>query len=227
MHAHTHAQNQNAHTHTRTRTHTRTHAHTHTHTHTRLIRRPKQTKHDISRQYAKDMPTTDPSCPFCIGNEHLTPTEVMRTDPQTASTGATNALESAAQGTDDAQNKTNTCSHGTESAAQGTDDAQNKTKTCSHGTETPPQDKPNSAPWLLRVIPNKFPAVAPLGSNNHHYAADVLDHIVLRDQFTNNNQIPALGFHEVIIESAQHNHVPATGSPQDLERLLFAMRSRC
>jgi hypothetical protein len=103
---------------------------------------------------------------------------------------------------------------------------QDKTSTCSHAKERHTHDKENSAPWLLRVIPNKFPAVAPLAANNNHYAADVLDHMVLRDPFTNNNEIPALGFHEVIIESAQHNHVPATGSPQDLERLLFAMRSR-
>jgi galactose-1-phosphate uridylyltransferase len=88
-----------------------------------------------------------------------------------------------------------------------------------HGTAT--------QPWLLRVTPNKYPAVAPLNGHNHQYAADVLDHIVLRDCLTNNNQIPALGFHEVIIESPKHNHVPATGSPQDIERLLFAMRSRC
>ena len=48
----------------------------------------------------------------------------------------------------------------------------------------------------------------------------------MRDASTINSEIPAVGRHEVLIESPLHNHLPATGSKDQLALLVRAWMTR-
>jgi len=74
----------------------------------------------------------------------------------------------------------------------------------------------------MRVVPNKFPAVAPLDNQfQHHESQQFLDQNVV------NNEVPAVGFHEVVIERPEHNDHIATSPDTSMARdLLMAFRER-
>lgn len=87
--------------------------------------------------------------------------------------------------------------------------------------------------WVLRVIPNKFPAVTPPAAQpwtaggctvRRAPAAVEATHAELA-QFQLES-VPAMGFHEVVVEGPRHN-VPAALAPlSSVEALVLAMRSR-
>jgi len=76
----------------------------------------------------------------------------------------------------------------------------------------------------MRVVPNKYPAVAPLRveeKHQHHMP------FLINDGVMTNNQVPAVGFHEVVIESPYHNDHIATSIDNSMARnLLTAFRDR-
>ena len=91
---------------------------------------------------------------------------------------------------------------------------------------TPPAilELPGPDGWGLRVIANKYPAVTPfLGSEAVH---DINDCAQFGDGSTTNNQLPAVGHHEVLIESPLHNHLAATGTKEQLSLLVRAWVAR-
>jgi UDPglucose--hexose-1-phosphate uridylyltransferase len=69
--------------------------------------------------------------------------------------------------------------------------------------------------WLVRVIPNLFPAFSP-----------PRDKINKKNIMKNNNLAAAVGHHEVVIESPQHNEDPANTTPQQLALTLNAILNR-
>ena len=76
----------------------------------------------------------------------------------------------------------------------------------------------------LRVVNNKYPAVAPLklGEKHEHKMPNLIN-----DGILTNNQVPAVGFHEVVIESPFHNEHIATSADTIMARdLLRAFRDR-
>eukprot|EP00960_Hanusia_phi_P026769 746454-Hanusia_phi.AAC.2 len=126
--------------------------------------RPKQTVSFLAKQYAKDSPTYEISCPFCMGNEHMTPKAIL---------------------------------------------------------EYKSHHDPNA--WSLRVILNKYPAVTPLTclnatKDNHHH--------IFSDGRVTNNEMPAVGHHEVCIENPQHNYIIATGNRNSLNFMVKAWMER-
>ena len=66
----------------------------------------------------------------------------------------------------------------------------------------------------MRVVPNKYPAVAPLQTNDEHAIDENDMSTLINDGVLFNNQVPAVGFHEVVIESPFHNRfiVPVNDS---------------
>ena len=104
-----------------------------------------------SRIRLSELPKIMPDCPFCAGNEHMTPPSV----------GGCSTVE-------------------------------------------------NPSSSKMRVVPNKYPAVAPLrmDQKHHHHMLPFL----INDGVLSNNQVPAVGFHEVVIESPYHNAHMASSS---------------
>lgn len=94
------------------------------------------------------------SCPFCPGNEQMTPGEIWRV----------------------------------------------------------PADQ--RAPWLVRVVPNKFAALTPR------------DNLTRRDEQALFREMDGVGFHEVIIETPQHDRFLALMSVKEVERILLAYQLR-
>lgn len=119
--------------------------------------RPHQTESAHTKIHLSDLPRTLADCPFCAGNEHMTPTAKL--------------------------------------VVNG-----------------------------MRVVPNKYPAVAPLRvEEKHHHRMPSLIH----DGILTNNQVPAVGFHEVVIESPYHDEHIATSVDNVMARnLLTAFRDR-
>lgn len=77
----------------------------------------------------------------------------------------------------------------------------------------------------MRVVPNKYPAVTPLRveEKHQHYRMPAL----INDGILTNNQVPAVGFHEVVVESPYHNEHIATSPDATMARdLLRAFRHR-
>jgi len=70
--------------------------------------------------------------------------------------------------------------------------------------------------WLVRVTPNKFPALACGGTAEH--VGRVCDNGYLR--------MPGLGQHEVVIESPEHDKTLATLDDDQVERVVRAYRRR-
>ncbi|NUL83098.1 MAG: galactose-1-phosphate uridylyltransferase [Armatimonadetes bacterium] len=104
------------------------------------------------------IPDFVPNCPFCPGNEAMTPPEVM---------------------------------------------AYRREDSASNGTG-----------WWVRVVPNKFPALAPEGELTPE-AAGVCD------------RMNAVGAHEVIIETPRHDENPANMPANQFRESIWAYRDRC
>lgn len=135
--------------------------------------RPRQTQHGVARQRAADLPEVLKDCPFCKGNEAMTP-------PALLEFGAT----------------------GCELRREGED-------------------------WGLRVVPNKFPAVAPPSPDESaavHQQKKM--QLKLDDDNPLNNTIPAYGHHEVVVESPRHNAFLASEPLDMTRRLVWAWRER-
>ena len=63
----------------------------------------------------------------------------------------------------------------------------------------------------MRVVPNKYPAVAALQTEDEHAIDDENDmSTLINDNIVLNNQVAAVGFHEVVIESPFHNRFIAS-----------------
>ncbi len=121
---------------------------------TERARRPEEFAK--SREEPVRLPERDPHCPFCPGNEQMTPPEVL-------------ALRDGAV--------------------------------------------PDGPGWLVRVIPNKFPALIPDGRPHRSRSG-----IYLR--------MEGVGFHEVVIETPRHDQTLALLSPQEMERVVAVYRER-
>ncbi len=85
-----------------------------------------------------------------------------------------------------------------------------------HESDTPPAllEATGGAGWLVRVIPNKYPAVSTAAS-----AAATAGGLLLPAE-------PSSGGHEVIIESPEHVSATAMLSPEQLTRVLQAYAER-
>jgi UDPglucose--hexose-1-phosphate uridylyltransferase len=72
---------------------------------------------------------------------------------------------------------------------------------------------PAQGPWRLRVVQNRYPALAEQGA---------------RDEYCDgaNYSIAGVGYHEIIVESRLHNTAPALEPADDIERTLRAFRLR-
>jgi UDPglucose--hexose-1-phosphate uridylyltransferase len=106
--------------------------------------RPKQTPSSTMRLKPLDsIPQHVENCPFCVGNEHMTPKVLFQTE-------------------------------------------------------------------TMRVVSNLYPAVAELSETyrRHHQYHETSQ--VFEDLHPLNNEVPAVGFHEVVIESPRHNAHLAT-----------------
>jgi len=87
--------------------------------------------------------------------------------------------------------------------------------------KTPPEvlafrgspDTPNSAGWWIRVVPNKFPALAIEGA---------LD----RSGYGMYDYMNGVGAHEVIIETPEHNKCMGTIAARQAEEVWWAIRQR-
>jgi UDPglucose--hexose-1-phosphate uridylyltransferase len=82
-----------------------------------------------------------------------------------------------------------------------------------HMTEPPILSIDDGVGWALRIVPNKFPA---LSSNAG----------VERSFCGIERRMAGFGFHEVLVESRQHNTTTALLSDLEVVRLLFAFRKR-
>mgnify|MGYP006133141167 CR=1 FL=1 len=105
--------------------------------------------------------------------------------------------------------------------------------------ETPPatytRHFEGSDRWRLRVVPNKFPAVMPAsahletddgrlhGSGVSHPAPNLVEANEARLAL---ESVAAVGFHEVLIETPEHNLPTALADVSNVECLVTAMRSR-
>lgn len=107
-----------------------------------------------------------------------------------------------------------------------------KTGTCPfcYGSEhmTPPETlalgrdikAPNEEGWQVRVVPNKFPAFSLDydGSMDEDSLSEGQDGLYVR--------IPAVGIHEVLVESPEHDRTFGTHSQSQMEKILTAMVMR-
>jgi UDPglucose--hexose-1-phosphate uridylyltransferase len=113
-------------------------------------KRPKQTKAARSTQKTSLEPSHNANCPFCPGNEALTPPPLL---------------------------------------------------------EIPDPSDPNK--WKLRVIPNKYPALTCIGSTTES-ATEAKDRAEKFDGLADADEFEAVGHHEVVVESPNHNQVRRT-----------------
>jgi len=104
------------------------------------------------------LPVHDPACPFCTGNERMTPPEVMAVRPSGS--------------------------------------------------------KADGPGWSLRVVPNKFAALEPVGELTRREERDFF------------RKMDGVGRHEVIIESPVHNETIGTMFQKKVEQILLAYRER-
>lgn len=124
--------------------------------------RPQQTSGSsyLRNTAVADLPSKVDSCPFCIGNEHLTPDTLLRVGD-------------------------------------------------------------------VRVVPNKYPAVSPPVINDMTRSRICGNHAPFTDQVLLNNQVDAMGYHEVVIESPHHNaHIASSEGHDHARDLLTAFRDR-
>ncbi len=115
----------------------------------------KDRPHNFSKAWENgELPPYDKNCPFCPGNEHLTPPEIMALRDGQASTG-----------------------------------------------------------WLVRVVPNKYPALRIEGSTER----------VGKGMF---DYMDGVGAHEVIIETPIHNARISVLTIEQVQRVLVAYKER-
>jgi UDPglucose--hexose-1-phosphate uridylyltransferase len=107
---------------------------------------------------SETLPDHDPACPFCRGNESMTPAEVMAVRPSGS--------------------------------------------------------RANGPGWTLRVVPNKYAALQPVGEQTRREEHDFF------------RKMDGVGRHEVIIESPLHNETIGTMSQKKVEQILLAYRER-
>ncbi|OGC35493.1 galactose-1-phosphate uridylyltransferase [candidate division WOR-1 bacterium RIFOXYB2_FULL_48_7] len=74
--------------------------------------------------------------------------------------------------------------------------------------------RPNSPGWWVRVIPNAFPALLPIGNNERQKCDDFYSYM------------EGMGMHEVIIESPEHEAALATMDQKQVEEVFLAYRQR-
>lgn len=108
-----------------------------------------------------ELPERVESCPFCPGNEALTPPEVFSISEPVAGAG--------------------------------------------------------NQRWLVRVVPNKYPAVEPAVEP---VPGSCRDELLFKE-------MPGYGVHEVLIETPLHNCHPATLGPRQMELVVESYRQRC
>jgi UDPglucose--hexose-1-phosphate uridylyltransferase len=90
-----------------------------------------------------------------------------------------------------------------------------------HEAMTPPEIRgyradggaPNTPGWSVRVVPNKFPALQVEGTLDRQ-GDGMFD------------RMNGIGAHEVIIETPDHDRPMAAQSPEEIERVLLAIRER-
>lgn len=75
---------------------------------------------------------------------------------------------------------------------------------------------------LVRVVPNKYPAVQPMTKSNLPRKSSFNPDKVADFR----QETPAVGFHEVVIESTRHNSHIANSSLESTKNLLYAFRER-
>jgi UDPglucose--hexose-1-phosphate uridylyltransferase len=75
------------------------------------------------------------------------------------------------------------------------------------------QSSPNQSGWQVRVVPNKFPALAALGDANLHNEGTY-------------DSIDGVGAHEVIVECPQHEKSLARLSHQQVSKVVTTYRER-
>lgn len=127
--------------------------------------RPRQTDSLPTHLRLSELPRIVDDCPFCAGNEGMTPPALYRIQSNGSGSGG------------------------------------------------------------VRVVPNKYPAVALLRPYQKHHHNELPN--LINDGVLTNNQVPAVGFHEVVIESPYHNdHIATTTSNSMARDLLTAFRDR-
>jgi UDPglucose--hexose-1-phosphate uridylyltransferase len=72
---------------------------------------------------------------------------------------------------------------------------------------------PPDGDWLARVVGNRYPALHDQGDRERHFEGI-------------NPAIAGVGYHEVVVESRQHNTCPAIESIDEVERTLLASQMR-
>ncbi|HPE68255.1 MAG TPA: galactose-1-phosphate uridylyltransferase [Thermotogota bacterium] len=77
----------------------------------------------------------------------------------------------------------------------------------------PPDTEPNSPGWWIRVVPNKFPALDP-SSRIERYGHGMYDAMM------------GFGYHEIVIETPDHNATIATMEDRQVEEVVWAYKAR-
>jgi len=111
----------------------------------------------------------------------------------------------------------------TNSSAPSEGEAPSYSKDCpfcpGNEASTPPAvlevPDPQAGRWLIRVFPNKYPALTPSPPTRAGTASSLF--VVL----------PGEGHHEVIVETPVHNRFPADRSVEELAALLTTYQERC
>ncbi|MBE0557923.1 MAG: galactose-1-phosphate uridylyltransferase [Proteobacteria bacterium] len=82
-------------------------------------------------------------------------------------------------------------------------------------SDTLPEEYSVSGPdgWLIRVVPNKFPALARTGERKRHMGSL-------------HRHVSAVGIHDVVIEHRRHDLTIATMSPGEVAGVLWVYRER-
>jgi UDPglucose--hexose-1-phosphate uridylyltransferase len=125
-----------------------------------------------AQQDESNVPEKDPQCPFCPGNESMTPPEVYAVREDT---------------------------------------------------------RPDHAGWSVRVVPNKFPALVPkesVSEKDLDTAMASLQNLPQANHEWMYWEMPALGGHEVVIESPKHDGTLGSYEPSHLATILEALKTR-
>ncbi|HHW25798.1 MAG TPA: galactose-1-phosphate uridylyltransferase [Firmicutes bacterium] len=136
---------------------------------TERAKRPSDFK---ASKEAEHLPERDPKCPFCPGNEKLTPPE-------------TYALR--------------------------------------NGTE------PDSPGWTVRVVPNKFPALSPASGASLEELEALRAGMSWPPETGDSSmywEVPAVGAHEVVVESARHDLSLGDYTREHLASVLEVLKTR-
>ena len=80
--------------------------------------------------------------------------------------------------------------------------------------------------WLLRVVPNLYPAVTPPPAVLESSVQPVDDEADRSGNYFNLASVPAVGFHEVVVEGPEHNVPSALAPLTSVKALVHALQSR-